>query len=182
MTVGHVARMLGVAERTVSKWCDRGALKSHRIPMGVDRRIYAHHFEEFLKEKGWPVPACLSNMVRGGRNVVLYRCQPAVVVEAVRRFRDQPALPDVVLHLFDCVWNLAHFWAAPDGSGVLVVGSEAAAAEAEFVFARVVHDLWKCCVLPGPDQRPLDGDVSSFREEELPKFWKSLEFHLSQVS
>lgn len=56
MTTGQVAKLCGVACRTVSKWCDSGKLRHHRIPNSDDRRIMAHHLIEFLRASKGPIP------------------------------------------------------------------------------------------------------------------------------
>ena len=47
-TTGYIAKMIGVAPRTVSKWFDSGRLKGYRIPGSNDRRIPRAHLAEFL--------------------------------------------------------------------------------------------------------------------------------------
>ncbi len=55
LTSGDVARICGVAPRTVSKWCDSGKLKSFRIPGSLHRRIVPEDLLAFLKENGMPI-------------------------------------------------------------------------------------------------------------------------------
>lgn len=52
MTTGQVARVAGVAPRTVSKWIDGGSLRGYRLPGGMDRRIRAADLAEFLRRHG----------------------------------------------------------------------------------------------------------------------------------
>lgn len=54
-TTGQVAKICGVAPRTVSKWFDSGRLKGYRIPGGPDRRIPRENLIRFLKEHGMPL-------------------------------------------------------------------------------------------------------------------------------
>ena len=51
-TTGQVARICGVASRTVSVWCDSGRLPCWRIPGGVDRRIRRVDLVGFMKLHG----------------------------------------------------------------------------------------------------------------------------------
>lgn len=55
-TTGQISRLLGVAARSVSKWCDSGILPCYRIPLSHDRRILLVHLRAFLKEQGMPDP------------------------------------------------------------------------------------------------------------------------------
>lgn len=54
-TTGQISKMCRVAPRTVAKWCDSGRLKSFRIPVSRDRRVYETHLIEFLKEHEMPL-------------------------------------------------------------------------------------------------------------------------------
>jgi two-component system response regulator RpaA len=58
-TTGQVARICGVAARTVSKWFDSGRLKGYRIPGSQDRRIPEAQLVAFLTTNGMPVPPAL---------------------------------------------------------------------------------------------------------------------------
>ena len=54
-TTGDVARICGVASRTVSKWCDTGALKNYRLPStgpsdSRDRRIIPRDLLRFVRD------------------------------------------------------------------------------------------------------------------------------------
>lgn len=53
-TTGQVAKICGVATRTVSKWFDSGTLKGYRIPESRDRRIPEKDLREFLATHGMP--------------------------------------------------------------------------------------------------------------------------------
>ena len=55
-TTGQVSRLLGVAARSVSKWCDTGVLPCYRIPLSKDRRILRAHLRVFLAQQGMPDP------------------------------------------------------------------------------------------------------------------------------
>ena len=52
LSTGQIARLCGVAPRTVSKWFDQGRLKGYRIPGSSDRRVPRHQLALFLKEHG----------------------------------------------------------------------------------------------------------------------------------
>lgn len=52
MTTGQVARVAGVAPRTVSKWMASGELKGYRLPGSQDRRFRATVVAEFFRRHG----------------------------------------------------------------------------------------------------------------------------------
>lgn len=54
-TTGDVARLCGVAPRTVSKWFDTMDLKGYKIPGSRARRIPRQHLITFLKQHGMPL-------------------------------------------------------------------------------------------------------------------------------
>ncbi len=65
-TTGDIAKLLGVASRTVCKWCDSGLLKCHAIPGGGKqgaaghRRISQTALEAFLaRHPDFPAPESL---------------------------------------------------------------------------------------------------------------------------
>lgn len=60
LTTGQVARMCGVAPRTVSKWCDSGRLPCFRLPGSGDRRISREALCRMLEGSGMPLPAELT--------------------------------------------------------------------------------------------------------------------------
>lgn len=51
-TTGEVAKLVGVAPRTVSKWFDSGRLRGYRIPASNDRRIPRRHLLDFAVRHG----------------------------------------------------------------------------------------------------------------------------------
>lgn len=53
-TSGMVARICGVAPRTVSKWFDTGQLRGYRIPGSQDRRITRRQLNEFFRANSLP--------------------------------------------------------------------------------------------------------------------------------
>lgn len=61
-TTGEVAKICGVAPRTVSKWFDSGRLRGFRVPGSQDRRIPLEHLLRFLNEHGMKIPPGLTGM------------------------------------------------------------------------------------------------------------------------
>jgi len=74
-TTGQVAKLLGLAPRTVSKLFDAGKLEGWRVPLSSDRRICKRSFEKFLKEndinvEGGPGKLLLILSGRSGRDAL----------------------------------------------------------------------------------------------------------------
>jgi len=55
LTTGEVARICGVAPRTVSKWFDAGKLQGFKIPGSRDRRIPREALVRFMRAHGIPL-------------------------------------------------------------------------------------------------------------------------------
>jgi excisionase family DNA binding protein len=55
LTTGEVARLCGVAPRTVSKWFDTGQLRGFKIPGSRDRRIPRDSLIRFMRAYGIPL-------------------------------------------------------------------------------------------------------------------------------
>jgi excisionase family DNA binding protein len=55
LTTGEVARICGVAPRTVSKWFDTGQLRGFKIPGSRDRRIPRDSLIRFMRAYGIPL-------------------------------------------------------------------------------------------------------------------------------
>ena len=55
LTTGEVARLCGVAPRTVSKWFDAGRLRGFKIPGSRDRRIPRESLIRFMKAYSIPL-------------------------------------------------------------------------------------------------------------------------------
>lgn len=55
LTTGEVARLCGVAPRTVSKWFDSGQLRGFKIPGSRDRRIPRESLVRFMRVHGIPL-------------------------------------------------------------------------------------------------------------------------------
>ncbi len=54
-TTGQIAKLYGVATRTVNKWIDAGLLLSYRLPSSTDRRITRANLVRFLKQNHFPL-------------------------------------------------------------------------------------------------------------------------------
>jgi excisionase family DNA binding protein len=54
-TTGEVARLCGVAARTVSKWFDSGQLRGFKIPGSRERRIPRESLVRFMRAHGIPL-------------------------------------------------------------------------------------------------------------------------------
>lgn len=63
LTTHQIAGLLGVSERTVANWIDRGHLDAFRTP-GGHRRVSPDSLRTFLREKNIPVPEELAEDVR----------------------------------------------------------------------------------------------------------------------
>lgn len=62
LTTNEIGRLVGVSERTVANWIDRGYLNAFRTP-GGHRRVDPRHLAEFLGKRGMPVPDALIDKV-----------------------------------------------------------------------------------------------------------------------
>ena len=51
-TIGQVADICCVCQRTAQKWFDKGLLRGYKIPGSKDRRVTRNALVEFLKENG----------------------------------------------------------------------------------------------------------------------------------
>ena len=63
-TTGEVARLCGVAPRTVSKWFDSGQLRGFKIPGSRDRRIPRESLVRFMRAYSIPLRGLDGAMVR----------------------------------------------------------------------------------------------------------------------
>jgi len=63
-TTGEVARICGVAPRTVSKWFDAGQLRGFKIPGSRDRRIPRESLVRFMRAHGIPLRGLDGAVVR----------------------------------------------------------------------------------------------------------------------
>ncbi len=60
LTTNEIGKMVGVSERTVANWIDRGYLQAFRTP-GGHRRVDAKILAAFLVQRGMPLPAGLDH-------------------------------------------------------------------------------------------------------------------------
>jgi ssDNA-binding Zn-finger/Zn-ribbon topoisomerase 1 len=56
LTSGQVAKLCGVAPRTVSNWMEKGILRGWRIPGSQDRRFLPEVVARFIQDNGMPMP------------------------------------------------------------------------------------------------------------------------------
>jgi hypothetical protein len=54
LTCGKVASLLRVTTRTAGKLCDRGLLKSHKLPGSAHRRVLLADLVTFMRGSGMP--------------------------------------------------------------------------------------------------------------------------------
>lgn len=65
-TTGDVAKLIGVATRTVTKFFDEGLLKGYRLPTGSrDRRMPRESLVAFLRQHDISVPGLYEAEARG---------------------------------------------------------------------------------------------------------------------
>ena len=64
LTTGEVARLCGVAPRTVSKWFDTGQLRGYKIPGSRDRRIPRDTLIRFMRAHGIPLRGLVGAVTR----------------------------------------------------------------------------------------------------------------------
>lgn len=72
-STGMVAKVCGVASRTVSKWHDAGKLRGYRIPGSKDRRFTREAVEAFLRAEGIP-----ASVFAEFRSLLFYACRPGL--------------------------------------------------------------------------------------------------------
>lgn len=84
MTTNEIGRLVGVSERTVANWIDRGYLPAFRTP-GGHRRVDPKVLTGFLVERGIPVPESLDT-----RPLVLIVEDDVQVAETLKSYLEQP--------------------------------------------------------------------------------------------
>lgn len=62
LTTNEIGKLVGVSERTVANWIDRGYLNAFRTP-GGHRRVERKILTDFLTKRGLPVPSHLEERV-----------------------------------------------------------------------------------------------------------------------
>ena len=75
-TVGAIARLLGCASRTATKWIDSGLIRGHRLPGSLDRRVCRDDLLAFCREHGFTRAA---EMLGQDPATLLIGCEPEVV-------------------------------------------------------------------------------------------------------
>ncbi|HUS92305.1 MAG TPA: response regulator [Phycisphaerae bacterium] len=86
LSTSVVARMLGVAVGSVSKWIDDGRLKAARTP-GGHRRVAHGDLLDFLRRLNWPIPPELAH---AGPRILVADDEEAVarwLADSIRRAR-----------------------------------------------------------------------------------------------
>lgn len=63
LTTNQIAGLIGVSERTVANWIDRGHLEAHRTP-GGHRRVSPDELVQFLHTREMPTPKELQSEIR----------------------------------------------------------------------------------------------------------------------
>lgn len=141
VTTGLIARFLGVAPRTVSKWVDAGALPGHRLAGSLDRRVRREDLVNFLRANGYGPEADALDPPAG--RLLLVACPPAYAAAAAASGAEEVVpQPDPV----SAAALVAGGWVP---SAVLAHGSagrEALAAIAA-VLARLAPDAARVAVL-----------------------------------
>lgn len=113
LTTGQVARICGVAPRTVQKWIDSGHLHGYRLPGGLDRRVPRDEVVRFLQAAGMPLGPLAGPSL-----------PPVLLVNVGLPFREQlePHLPThEMLHVPGAI-EAAAALAQTAAEAVLVVG------------------------------------------------------------
>jgi excisionase family DNA binding protein len=86
LTTNQIGRLVGVSERTVANWIDRGYLAGVRTP-GKHRRVEPEELVRFLSERGMPIPAEIQD-----RNSVLIVEDDVQVGETLTNWLSDPDL------------------------------------------------------------------------------------------
>ncbi len=151
LTTGTAARLACVCPRTLTKWCETGALAHWKLPCSQDRRLFAHDLRAFLLRHNAHVPSELDALCGARRDLVLYQCQAAVAAAVAAQ-----APAGVEVRRVEDVWELSQLLSRPFASGVLVVGDGVPVSEVERLFARLPAG-WVKVHAPGCDQSPAAG-------------------------
>jgi excisionase family DNA binding protein len=118
MTTGELADAVGVACRTVSKWCDSGLLPHHRLPGSGDRRIDRAGAYNALLKKGFP-PYKLAAILDRPYCVIVGRGSPDTGA-VFRRLDEMSAATGLTPVRVGSPMDLA-FWLAAGGRAAVVV-------------------------------------------------------------
>lgn len=102
LTTHQIAGLLGVSERTVANWIDRGHLDAFRTP-GGHRRVSPQALREFLKTRNIPVPDELAEEVQ----VLIVEDDP-MVAETLKGYLEEGDTPYETTTIGDGVSALIH--------------------------------------------------------------------------
>jgi alkylated DNA nucleotide flippase Atl1 len=169
LTTGETARLVGVAPRTVAKWCDSKQLPSWRLPLSGDRRLFAADLFQFLASRGAHVPAELVDLV-AKPEAVLFRCPP--------RIAQHLDLPNQ-MHAVESLWDLGSLLGRPHRAGVVVCGEASASSEVAEVFRRAPN-AWVKIHAFGPDQSKAAGADHGFANHETPALVECIRANLTR--
>jgi len=97
LTTNEIGKLVGVSERTVANWIDRGYLSAFRTP-GGHRRVDPKILSGFLVKRGLPVPEFLDE-----RSSILIVEDDVQVGETLKTWLEQPGDPFQVKLLHDGV-------------------------------------------------------------------------------
>ena len=98
-TTGQVAKICGVAPRTVSKWFDSGKLRGWRIPGSQDRRVPREELFKFLRTHG--LTGVLAQLEAALRRYLLAVAVSDPAAERLRQALPEGATLDRVSDAFD---------------------------------------------------------------------------------
>jgi len=101
-TTHQIANLIGVSERTVANWVDRGHLEAFRTP-GGHRRVSPNGLRSFLQQQDMPVPQELRQDV----GILIVEDNP-LVAETLKGYLVEGGLPYQVTTLGDGVSALIH--------------------------------------------------------------------------
>ena len=102
LTTHQIAGLLGVSERTVANWIDRGHLDAFRTP-GGHRRVSPANLRSFLVNRGIPIPEELSEETR-----ILIVEDDALVADALKGYLNADGNSYHVATISDGVSALIH--------------------------------------------------------------------------
>lgn len=106
LTTHQIAGLLGVSERTVANWIDRGHLDAFRTP-GGHRRVAPPSLVDFLEKKNIPIPEELAEDVR----ILIVEDDPQVARTLETALQSLPGRMDVT-SIGDGISALIHIGSA----------------------------------------------------------------------
>jgi excisionase family DNA binding protein len=129
LTTNQIAQLVGVSERTVANWVDRGHLDAFRTP-GGHRRIKPDALRVFLQDRGLEVPRAL----RAGGSVLIFTEDVGLAINA-RSALNGPTSPFEVSVVQDAI--LALLQIGERKPGVVVIDSLARTIDGRVVTQRI---------------------------------------------